>query len=345
MRSTHGVGMVSGTTVSRAARLLEQHAGVLHGAQIQQLETMGEAGIGMLAAGIRGATGPIEVELFGLCHAGVIDALAGAANRGVPVRVLADPELVANQAREVLIPAGVKFTSYGESAADAIAGRPWDIARNPRKVHAKFVTWDDGTKGWMSTASLFRLHDSIDVSALVGPETARHMAELTRVGQTDSRQAIVAAAADAARDGVVLNDPVHGVHHLTDAYESLITGAEHELVIAFKRVTDPKLARLIDEAAQRGVKVHLLTHESKMAKRAVRELDHVTVTSDPAGMLHANVIIADGSVAAFGSAHATERALGHKAKRLSREAGVVVDDAQHVSHLRDTVLELIAAAS
>lgn len=324
--------------------MLQETAGVLHGAEIQQLQTMGEAGINMLDAGIRSAQRSVDVELFGLCHAGVIDALAGASQRGVSVRVLADPELVANQARDVLIPAGVRFTSYGESAADALAGRPWDIARNPRKVHAKFVTWDDGAHGWMSTASLFRLHDSIDISALVGPQTARHMAELTRAGLTDSRQAINTAAAQAARDGIVINDPVHGVHHLTDAYEALINGAEHELVIAFKRVTDPRLAALIDDAAKRGVKVHLLTHETKMSRRALRELKHVDITSDPAGMLHANVIIADGTVAAFGSAHATERALGHKAKRLSREAGVIVDENVHVSRLRDTVLDLIAAA-
>lgn len=311
--------------------------GVSHAPSVQRFTMDGAEGLDWLAAGIRGAEQRIVGHNSGINNPAIVDAFAAARESGVPVHLLSDPEFIGAATHAPLREAGAELVSWGGNAYHPTRG--FDHRLNPRKIHAKHVTFDD--RSWVSTASMSsRSATNVEATAILGDADSRALIALTERGLVDDGAGLVAAADAARAQGILLNDLSYGIDHLTAAYEGAIRGASSELVVGFKVLEDKRMAKLLRQATARGVEVHLATAK-KLPKRIRNRLDPEALVRGRSKRLHANAVVADRSVAVFGSAHASTRALVRgETRRASHELGIATDDAAVVDAIRSALLTI-----
>jgi hypothetical protein len=271
--------------------------GASSGVQNAQLVIGGHEGLWTMVDVANGATEQLDVDLF----AGSSPAFEtiAEARPGVDSLFLADPEVKKKLIKRVR----------------ANGGNVVKVGAEPAKNHAKSVVANASDAVVTTAAFAPRTPGRYEVSVRFQGEAAAAMSEVTRSRASGDAERIVAAAAEARRHGIVLNDPQYGVWHLSESVEDLVRSARHRLIVASKRVEEPGIIRDIQIADEGGVPVAL----SKYRKQYP---------------LHANIVIADDR-AYIGSGHLTKRVLtgGGSNGRISRELGVIIDDPVLVDHL------------
>ena len=280
---------------------------------------------------VSGAGREVVGEVFAMRHEGVLGALAERSNASIGVGLLADPDW--------FFAAGSKRLRDTTQAANTSL---FGLSPISRKNHVKaFVV--DGDQAWLSTSTVQQHGDVFDITAVFDGDAARAVRELTRTGAVGSKREQRAAAAEAARHGVLLNDRYLGIEHLRRTVFDLVDTADDELVLVTKSFTDRKLAKRVVAAHRRGVDVRLTTQDEKMSKQVRKLLRKAGIQyhDDVYGQTHANAIVADGQRAYFGSGHFTERAMLRRSHpRDGRELGAYLEGEPHAARLRESILEV-----
>jgi hypothetical protein len=330
-----------------AARGPQLPPGVKSGVPIKRLTMDAKTGVTWAAQGIRKSTKDVVAEVFRVTEPNTVAAIGEARQNGRAVRANADPENIDYGPQPALRALGVELKPWGGAGLNKKGN--YDAKVNPRKVHAKAVHYgdEDGEdESWASTSPLIpRAEDTFDVSAIITGKASRAGRAITERLIEGDMPGFMVAAAKGRKHGVLVNNAAAGVTYLTDGMEDLIKNAKEELIVGVKLIESPSFARLLAKAAKRGVKVTLITPRSRMsssAKAIIKKSD--VIVAEPNSVMHGNIVMADRSVAIFGSAHPTSRGLGlGSSRRESHEMGFVVDDPKAIGKMHSRLLELGAA--
>lgn len=178
-------------------------------------------------------------------------------------------------------------------------------------IHAKGVAVNDQVL-FSTGAVIDGSSQKADISVPLPPEAARafnaYLNEAV-IGDADvgRRQQL---AADAAREGVLINDPEARLPYIARAQDGLIRGAERELTVSVSELRNPDTTRAIIERAEAGVNVQVQFREMDPESRqlladAEQRLPNLKVEDVSAWQPrpHYNVIIADREQAYVGTAY------------------------------------------
>jgi hypothetical protein len=178
-------------------------------------------------------------------------------------------------------------------------------------IHAKGVVVNDQVL-FSTGAVIDGSRNKADISVQLPPEGARAFnAYLNEAVIGDAsvarRQEL---AANAAREGVLINDPEARLPYIARAQDGLIRGAERELVVSVSELRNPDTTRAIIERAEAGVNVQVQFREMDQQSRqllaeAQQRLPNLKVEDVSAWQPrpHYNTIIADGQQAYVGTAY------------------------------------------
>jgi len=178
-------------------------------------------------------------------------------------------------------------------------------------IHAKGVAVNDQVL-FSTGAVIDGSRNKADISVQLPPEGARAFnAYLNEAvigdASVDRRQQL---AADAAREGVLINDPEARLPYIARAQDGLIRGAERELTVSVSELRNPETTRAIIERAEAGVNVQVQFREMDAESRqlfadAQQRLPNLRVEDVSAWQPrpHYNVIIADREQAYVGTAY------------------------------------------
>lgn len=179
-------------------------------------------------------------------------------------------------------------------------------------IHAKGVVVNDQVL-FSTGAVIDGSRNKADISVQLPPEGARAFnAYLNEAVIGDAsvarRQEL---AANAAREGVLINDPEARLPYIARAQDGLIRGAERELTVSVSELRNPDTTRAIIERAEAGVNVQVqfreMDPESRrlLAEAQQRMPDRLRVEDVSAWQprQHYNVIVADGQQAYVGTAY------------------------------------------
>lgn len=292
-------------------------------------------------------------------------ALAGrlvdAGDAGLAIRILFDAKMPAHaQHRPELAAAGAQLRAYGRPghpAVDRLQEAPHLTLRDgemktlEHRLHSKVWSWTAGNdaRALLTTASL-KHPGQADVSIELAGDTARLLHD-ENVAAVDGHLPLQRRLLDRlAERGIVMNDPIVGVAHLTSALDETIGAARHDLRIGVKWLNDRRTVDALVAARERGVDVQLAARDvpRKFQKRLEDAGVDFTDTTDIerfAEPLHGNIVIADDARAVIGTAHPTKRALNRKPAYASRESGFVTDSAALIGLGHDVLDRSRRAAS
>lgn len=178
-------------------------------------------------------------------------------------------------------------------------------------IHAKGVVVNDQVL-FSTGAVIDGSRNKADISVQLPPEGARAFnAYLNEAVIGDAsvarRQEL---AANAAREGVLINDPEARLPYIARAQDGLIRGAERELTVSVSELRNPETTRAIIERAEAGVNVQVQFREMDPESRqllaeAQQRLPNLKVEDVSAWQPrpHYNVIIADREQAYVGTAY------------------------------------------
>lgn len=343
-------------------------ADYLPGNRIALLETGAQYFPALLAA-IEAAACEIHLETYIYADdptgRQVTAALAGAARRGVAVRVLVDgfgARAFPDGPGRRLAEAGVQVQTYRPELA------PFKLRRHRlRRLHRKLVAID-GRVAFVGGINIIDDNDTphlgprFDYAVRIeGPLVARvraSMAHLWRlVGWARLRRRPPAsppspcrldAAVDTVEAAFVIRDNLRHRRDIEQAYLTAIDGARDEIFIAMAYfLPGRRFRKALIAAARRGVAVKLLLQgqvEYALLHYATQALygsllkESIRIFEYRAGFLHAKVAVVDDDWATVGSSNIDPYSL-----LLAREANVVVRDAGFAAQLRGS-LERAAAA-
>lgn len=310
--------------------------------------------------------GPLRGEAFRFGHAGVRDALVGAIDEGVEVRLLADASEAVPGLAPVASRGGV-VASYG-SAAGEQAQRGAGTC-----MHAKL--WARGDEALLPTSSAaIGGEHQLNIAFRFSGPAARAAGDATEAAISGDRTRQLETLAAARDQGILINEPGVGVRHLDDAMANAIDNAERDLSLVVKEFTVPAWAERLAQAKARGVDVRVLTREMSPEVRAVLERADITERTVPFSntpvlrevlgqRLHFNSVLADlpapGSGAAAADAQRGVAIVGTRylwdpvkpGDRPAREIGIALSgqnalDAQHAveGHVGLNHLQVLRAA-
>ncbi|MCZ4496157.1 MAG: hypothetical protein JWM25_740, partial [Thermoleophilia bacterium] len=252
-----------------------------------------------------GAEQSMAGEIFYLNHAPTEQVIREMGERGVSQRYLLDPEKYAPVGK-LLDEVGATWKTYGEV---------------PFKNHAKgFVRETGGELEAFITTGAFtsKTAERLEFVTSFKGDAAAALRGVIDAGIGADVKKMAAAAREAAKFGIVVNDSMAGATYLTDSVFDLVKKARENIVVSTKIYSDPRMIKLVDEAAARGVKVRFSDIRSQ-------------------GM-HGNLLVADDSMY-FGTAHFSPRSLanGDLAYRKARDLGMVVKDKAAVDEVLKTM--------
>lgn len=281
-----------------------------------------DAGEAPLLTAIKGATRSLWVEVYEMTDNTVIGALEDAANRGIDVRVILDPQPFGGVSSQKLVDtlsaAGVKA-----QAASSIY----------RYTHEKMLLVDGATL-YILTANLSRAGlggNSVTKNREYGViETdARDVAEVQAIFQADWDRTPPPASVYTQADLVV--SPVNSRATLA----ALIASAKKTLHVEDEEMADAASEAALIAAAKRGVDVALILPQpgsggnSSDVTTLLNGGVHVRYITAP--YMHAKLVVADGTLAFTGSENFSATSLDQ-----NRELGIMIDDVQALATFEHT---------
>ena len=269
-----------------------------------------------LSALLRGAEHSIDVMVYLLTGQEVVRELAAAQRRGVRVRVLLEEEPVGGgQGNRV---AAQELTAAGAAVRWA--------APTFRFTHAKVILVDGAQAAIMTlnlTASSFRSNREFAVISQ-DPSVVRALGELF---ESDWEH-----VSHPALDLPLVISPANARHVLHD----LIVSARHSVEIYVLSLEDDSIAAALAAAAERGVRVRIITNPPTGSDSYADERALVRARGGFIGFLdfpnvHAKVVIVDGQRAFVGSQNFTATSLDQ-----NREVGILIADPVVLQRLQQT---------
>lgn len=269
---------------------------------------------------INNATTSIYVELYLLTDTTVITALENAAQRGLDVRVMLDPD-----------PFGVGPTQPAQTlqALSNAGAQTKDTSPSFTFTHEKSVVVD-GRTAYIMTCNLSK-------SALGGSSSTTNR----EYGIVDTESTDVAAVlgiftADWNRSSYTLtdNDLVLSPVNSRSDFVALINKAQSSLKIEAEEMQDSGVEQAIVNARSRGVTVQVILPSNDSSNTTgITTLKNggVSVFEDTHFYMHAKLIIADGSEAFVGSENISSTSLDQ-----NRELGILLSKASVISTLAST---------
>ena len=288
-------------------------------------------GSGPLIALLRHADYSIDVAVYLLSSREIQAELTAAQQRGVRVRVLLEQNPVgggeSNRSTQQLLTAAGVAVRWSDPAF--------------RFTHAKVILIDGVQAVIMTlnlTASSFRTNRDFAVvvedPAVVDALDALFASDWERLPSPDFTLPLVVSPLNARRE-----------------LQGLINAARQSLDLYVLSLEDDAIAAALAAAAERGVRVRLITNPPTGDDSYADERDLVRASGGHIGFLaspnvHAKVAIADGRRAFVGSQNFTATSLDQ-----NREVGIIVDDAEVLRRLQQTfeadwsqvILEVTAA--
>ncbi len=269
-----------------------------------------------LSALLRDAEHSIDVMVYLLTSQEVVRELAAAQRRGVRVRVLLEEEPVGGgQGNRV---AAQELTAAGAAVRWA--------APTFRFTHAKVILVDGTQAAIMTlnlTASSFR--SNREFAAIVeDPSVLRALGELF---ESDWEH-----VSHPALDLPLVISPANARRVLHD----LIVSARQSLEIYVLSLEDDSIAAALAAAAERGVRVRIITNPPTGSDSYADERALVRARGGFVGFLdspnvHAKVVIVDGQRAFVGSQNFTATSLDQ-----NREVGILIADPVALQRLQQT---------
>lgn len=250
--------------------------------------------------------------------AGIIDAVQS----GRSMSVVGDRLLMSNGKLDVGVPV-----------------RPFGI--EGEKLHVKAGSFDDGERAWWSTGAADvarRSRNEAEVSANLWGDSARALHRILTTPETDVA-GMRAAAEDAARAGVLINDPPRGITTVTTTAQELARG-ERFLMVG-KTIDVNPYTRQLAERRGGDTSVWVRKGYGKGDVNRLRDLG-LEVRKLPKGIRqHANVLVAgagDERRMIVTTAAPIQRGLGtNPSAQQSRELGLLVDDQPTIDSVLDTL--------
>lgn len=282
----------------------------------QRLLVTPDDGSGPLLALLRQAEYSIDVAIYLLSSREILDELTAAQQRGVRVRVLLEQNPVGggesnHSAQRFLTAAGVAVRWSDPSF---------------RFTHAKMILIDGVQAIIMTlnlTASSFRSNRDFAV-VVEDPSVVAVLGELfasdwSRVPSPDVALPLIVSPLNARRE-----------------LQSLIDSSRQSLEVYVLSLEDDAMAAALGAAAERGVRVRLITNPPSGDDGYADERALVRASGGHVGFLntpnvHAKIVIVDGRRAFVGSQNFTATSLDQ-----NREVGILVDDAAVLERLQQT---------
>ncbi|HSN74086.1 MAG TPA: phospholipase D-like domain-containing protein, partial [Anaerolineae bacterium] len=291
---------------------------VYHGSL--ELLAMPDAGSAPVLQAIDGARASIRLKIYLITNNAVVEALGQAAQRGVDVRVIIEEEPYGGGDSNAL--AAQAMTAAGVQ----VRARPGAFVYS----HEKSLVVDD-RRSYIMTHNLTNSSFNRNREYMAIVEDSAVVAEVAQVFDADWER-----VEPDLGSALLVWSPVNSRPRI----EALVESAQVSLDVEHTSLLDERLLDLLAAAAQRGVRVRVITPAildpsewewepiSKLAEAgvAVRFLD--------APYVHAKAIVVDGQVAMIGSQNLTANSLEN-----NRELGIVFDDPAAVNRLARVFLQ------
>jgi hypothetical protein len=200
-------------------------------------------------------------------------------------------------------------------------------------MHGKGIVIDDqvlfSTGAVMDTKPINKYDFSIELPTTAANVFRIYVEEAFHGEATNERRAELAA--ELARLGVIINDPVAGLAYVSRAQDALIRGARYNLTLSLSELIDPVVTQMLIHRAAKGVEVMIQVRElDEISLRLLRSamVKHTNLRLEDTSWWeprpHFNVIIADGRAAYIGSSYlwSTQRNMLHHGR--SFENGVLL---------------------
>ncbi len=290
---------------------------VYHGSL--ELLAMPDAGSAPIMQAIDGARDSIRLKIYLITQNAVVDALAQAVQRGVDVRVILEEEPFGGGESNALAKQAL------EAAGVQVRARPGTFVYS----HEKSLVVDD-RRAYLMTHNLTNSSFNRNREYMAIVEDPAVVAEVAQVFDADWER--VEPDLDSA---LLVWSPVNSRPRI----ESLIESAQVSLEVQHTSLLDEHILGLLADAAQRGVRVRVVTpaviDPSEWEWEPVTKMHEAGVAirflDDP--YVHAKTIIVDGQTAMIGSQNLTANSLEN-----NRELGIVFDDPAAVNRLARTFL-------
>jgi len=262
-----------------------------------------DAGIAPLLSAIKGARKTIDILIFRLDRADLLDALRAAQSRGVNVRALIahtnrGGEKSLRKLEMRLLDAGLTVT---RTAGELL------------RYHGKMMVIDQ------RVLHLFGFNfTSLDINR------SRSFGVMTR-NHALVREALKLFEADSARQAYTAGYSrfIVSPENSRERLSEFIKGATSQLLIYDPQVSDSTMLRLLVERAKAGVDVRII------GKVSQKQRGQLTVEKYPGKRLHVRAIIRDGRRAFLGSQSLRKLELDKR-----REIGAIVTDAAVVKQMQ-----------
>lgn len=294
------------------------------GAQGVRVYVEPDDGEKVITGAIKSASKSVWLEIYILSDRNVIRALEEAANRGLDVRVMLEPNPVgggssATRTLDELKAAGVKaqFTSP-----------------DFKLTHEKGMILD-GATAYIMTSNFSR-------SALGGSSGGTRNREYGIIdGNAQDVQAVMAIFnADWNQTPAQFSDANLVVSPVNSrgVFTSLIGSAQHTLLIEAEEMNDSAIEQALVSAASRGVQIEIIlpapsgsASDSNGSGIAAIRQGNITVREDPHLYMHAKIMVVDGVKAFVGSENISTQSLDS-----NRELGILVSDTSVLGTLQST---------
>jgi cardiolipin synthase A/B len=268
---------------------------------------------------INNAQTSIYVEMYLLTDTNVINALESAAENGLDVRVMLDPD-----------PYGVGSPASTLKALKAAGAMAEDSNPVFTYTHEKgmiidgttvYIMTSNFTKaalGGSSSSTTNREYDIID-------SNAAEVKEALDIFNADWKRSSYTTSPDA---NIVLS-PINS----QSDFVALINSAQTSLQIEAEEMDDSNIEQAIVNAESRGVTVQVILPNGSTDTTGINKLDDggVSVNEDTQYYMHAKIIVADGKEAFVGSENISATSLGK-----NRELGILISDKSVISTLQKT---------
>jgi cardiolipin synthase len=268
---------------------------------------------------INNATTSIYVELYLLTDQNVISALEQAAQNGLDVRVMLDPD-----------PYGVGTTGPANTlkALSNAGAQTEDSSPAFTYTHEKGMVIDGKTAYIMSC--------NFTKSALGGSSsTTNREYGIIDSHSTDVKTVLGVFNADWSRSSYTLtnNNIVLSPVNSNSDFIGLINSAQSRLEIEAEEMNDSSVEQAIVNAESRGVNVQVILPNDSSNSAGISTLDNggVSVSKDTQYYMHAKMILVDGTEAFVGSENISTNSL-----TKNRELGILISDTNVISTLKST---------
>lgn len=291
-----------------------------------------------------GAADEVLAEAFQLGRSNVTDALAARARSGGLVSVLTNPRQFDGQWGSAgtlageLSESGARLTQYG--AGSPISSYLW----NHSKVY--HFTGPTSSETWLTNTPLGRDVAYDDVAVVLHGHAADAARAVTRALLDPSRAGLTAAVDDAARAGVLVNEPLVARWPIAEAMRRMVGSAQERLVISVKELDSPEVSRMIAATSRRGVHTEVRVRDiAAMDHRILSEAGIVPTKLNAWNpRMHLNAIESDGQVL-ISSAYPWQPMLGGDARLgMAHDWGVLLEG-RAATDARREVAALIARST